>query len=434
MAAGGAVAVVGLPLLEAMLNTHGDALAAGEPLAKRYLVWFFGNGNIPNRWTPAMTGPNWTSEQTAPLDKNPEVKKYVSILSGFNNKSPKKITHHEGMAIFSGHPFSGWDGGLTSYAGGPTLDQVIADKIGGATIFKSVELGISKRLSVMDGGSTMHNLSHRGPNEPKPPEFNPQKVWQDKFGSFTPKDDPTKLLRTSVLDAVKEQSNRLRQRLGTVDRTRLDAHLHGVSELEKKIQAIPPLCNKPTMPTETNTDINGEEPFDSVTAAMHDLVCYLFSCDLTRVASVMVDGGAAETVYSNLGQNDVHHMNTHTWPGAQNQIHQVVLYHMQRFQQLLEKMYNTADGTGNLLDSSIVFCSSDCSEGWTHSVNNQPMLIAGKGGGSLVHPGIHVKSTTGENPTNVLLTILQAFDPTATSVGSGTCASTTPNTAIKAPA
>lgn len=437
--AGGVVAAVGLPTLEAMLDSHGEALADGTPLAKRYVVWFFGNGNIPNRWTPSTEGPNWTSEQTAPLDKNPEVKKYMTILSGFNSRAPKKITHHEGMIIFSGYPFVGPNGvpyknnhGLVSYAGGPTLDQVIADKIGGATTYKSLQLGISRKLSVMDGGSTMHFLSHRGPNEPLESEKNPQAVWTQLFGSFTPKDDPAKVLRVSVLDAVRDQSARLRQRLGTVDRTRLDAHLEGVNELEKKIQALPPICDKPPMPTETNPNTGGPEPFDSVTDAMHELLCYALACDLTRVVSVMADGGAGETVYTNLGQSSVHHMNTHSWPGAQNQIHDVVLYHMTRFQSLCEKMYNTADGTGNLLDSSIVFCSSDCSEGWSHSVNNQPMLIAGRGGGALVHPGIHYASKSQENPTDVLLTILQAFDPAATSVGAGACESTTPNTAIKA--
>ncbi len=428
---GGSAVCVGLPLLEAMLDSNGEALAAGEPLAKFFLMWFWGNGNIPGRWTPGASGPGWTSEQTAPLDKHPEVKKYISLLSNFNNKSPKKITHHEGMAVFSGHPFSGWTGGLTSYAGGPTLDQVIADKIGAGTTFKSVQVGVSKHLSQEDGGTTMHFLSHRSAAEPLQAERNPQKLWTTLFGSFTPKDDPSKALRQNVIDAVMAQSKALQNRVGTLDKQRLQAHMDGVSELEKKVQALAPLCTAPAQPTETNTDVVGVEPLEAVGDAMDELITYAFSCDLTRVASMMIDGGAGLTVYKNLSQTVAHHKNTHSWPSQQNNIHAVVLYHMKRLQHLLELMYSTPHGAGNLLDQAVVFASSDCSEGWTHSVNDQPMLIAGKGGGSLVYPGIHHKSPSGQNPSDALLSILQAFDPAATSVGSGTCASSTPLSAIK---
>jgi hypothetical protein len=429
---GGSAVFVGLPLLEAMLNSHGDAMAAGEPLAKYFLMWFWGNGNIPNRWNPATTGPGWTSEQTAPLDANPEVKKYISICTNFDSKSPQKITHHEGMAVFSGYPFSGWNGGLTSYAGGPTLDQVIADKIGTGTTFKSVQVGISKHLSQEDGGTTMHFLSHRSASEPLQAERNPNKLWTTLFGSFTPPQDPSKALRQNVVDAVRAQATELRNRVGTLDQQRLDAHLDGLNELEKKIQAVAPLCTPPVQPTETNTDQLGVEPLVSVGDAMDALMTYAFACDLTRSISMMVDGGAGLTVYKNINQSVAHHKNTHSWPSKQPEIHAAVLYHMQRLNHLLELMYNTPHGAGNLLDQSVVFASSDCSEGWTHSVDDQPMIVAGKGGGSLVYPGVHVKSPNGQNPSDVLLSILQAFDPTATSVGGGACASSTPLAAIKA--
>lgn len=429
---GGSAVFVGLPLLESMLDSHGEAHADGEPLAKFFLMWFWGNGVIPNRWDPATTGPGWTSEETAPLDANPEVKKYVSILTGFDSTSPIKITHHEGMAVFSGYPFSGYTGGLTSYAGGPTLDQVIADKVGTGTTFKSVQLGISKHLSQEDGGTTMHFLSHRSASEPLQAERNPQQLWNTLFGSFTPAEDPSKALRQNVLDAVSAQTKELKNKLGTIDKQRLDSHLDGINELGKKVQALAPLCQAPSQPSETNTDQLGVEPLVSVADAMDELIKYAFSCDLTRSISNMIDGGAGLTVYKNLNQNVAHHKNTHSWPSKQNDIHATVLYHMQRLNHVLELMYNTQHGAGNLLDQAVVFASSDCSEGWTHSVDNQPMIIAGKGGGSLVYPGVHHHSSTGQNPSDALLSILQAFDPTATSVGGGACASSTPLTAIKA--
>jgi hypothetical protein len=432
--AAGVAAAVALPTLEAMVGPSGEALAGTAPL--RYLVWFFGNGVVPWRWNPATQGAGWTSEETAPLDADPEVKKYISILTGFNSRAPMKITHHEGTIIFNGYPFQ-LEGGLTSYAGGPTLDQVIATKLMGQTNVKSLQVGVSSKLSYMDGGTSMFALSHAaaGPGGALPPQFNPQAVWTKLFGSFTVRQDASGPLRVSVLDAVKDNTEKLKKRLGKNDLQRLDQHLDGISELQKKIQAAPPLCASPAKPGETNTSL--PEHLDETADAMHELITYALACDLTRVASVLMHGGAAATYFSNLGQTVEHHMdNTHAYPGdpgAEGRINQVVIWHMQKLAGFLKKLHSTPDGTsGSLLDNSVVFVSSDCSSGWDHSVDDQPMLIAGGGGGKLVHPGIHYHSPNGQNPTDVLLSLLQMFDPAATSVGGGVTMSTTPLAAIKA--
>src|SRR5690606_32823149 len=130
-------------------------------------------------------------------------------------------------------------------------------------------------------------------------------------------------------DAVREDAARLRGRLGTVDRERLDAHLDAVGALEEKILALPPSCTIPEMPSETNEDVNGAEPMIAVNEAMTDLLVHAFSCDVTRVASVFFLGGASETVFSDLGHTTGHHYNTHDF-GAQDLVHEGVVYTMER--------------------------------------------------------------------------------------------------------
>lgn len=425
----GVGAAIALPTLEAMLNTHGEALADGTPIPKRFMTWFFGNGVILKRFVPKGEGATYElSEQLDPL-KN--VKDYVSVLTGLDNRCEHQVTHHEGMTIFNGYTMAQLNG-LFSKAGGPTIDQVIASKIAQNTAIPSVHVGISRRLSVMDSGTTMHYLSHKGTEEPQPPEFNPQAVWNALFNSFTPPEDPSGKLRISVLDAVRDNTAQLKKRLGVKDNQRLDAHLEGISTLEKKIKALPPVCMKPGMPTETNPEGVGDEPLKSTSEAMSDLLAYAFACDVTRVASYLFIGGAAETVLTEIGHNNAHHNDTHNFPGAEEKINEGVIYFMQRLAYMLEKFKATPDGAnGNLLDNTIVYCSSDCSEGWSHSIEKQPIILAGRGGDSLIYPGIHYKGNGG-NPTDVLLTCLQAFDPTATEVGGGAPYSNTPCTAIKA--
>lgn len=423
----GGVATIGLPILEAMLDRHGEALADGTPLPTRFLTWFFGNGVILNRFEPAQVGPTWElSEELAPLAN---VKDYLTVLTGLMNRCESLITHHEGMTAFNGFSFiEDPTQELASRPGGPTIDQVLADRIAAGTSTASIQIGISKKLSTMDHGTTMHVLSHRGTNQPLPPEFNPQKVWQTLFGEFIPKPDD-KALRMSVLDAVREDTARLKDRLGTLDRQRLDAHLEGVRALEEKIQALPPACVIPDMPEEQNEDQNGEEPIVSVNEAMSDLLVEAFKCDVTRVASVLFIGGAAETVFSDLGHNTGHHYNTHD-NGRQDEVHDGVVYTMQRFAYLLERMQAEVDATGkNLLDTSIVYASSDCSEGISHSIERQPVMLVGHGRDKLAFPGIHYQATEGEgaagNITDVLLTVARCFDSTIPSVGGGAPMSTT---------
>jgi len=438
--AGGAMATLGLPLLESMLSSHGTALADGNALPQRFVTWFFGNGFLLPRFVPAMTGPDFPlSEQLAPLAP---VRDYCSVLTGWHNRSAQKITHHEGMVIFSGYNFDRQgQPGLYSVAGGPTIDQVVADAIeksGVTTTVKSLQIGVSRHLSEMDSGTTMHNLSHRGPAEPLPPVFNPQEVWGNLFGGFTPKDDPSGPLRASVLDAVKDQTAALQKRLGKKDSQRLEAHLQGISELEKKIKALPPVCTVPSKPDETNESMNGPEALILVNQIMSDLVGYAFTCDVTRVASVLLVGGAATTIlydiYQAGEQVQTHHLNTHNPdPAVQNgAVHNGVVYQMARFADFLATLKAKVDPTGeSLLDNTIVYFSSDCSEGWNHSVQDQPMIVAGRGGGYLKPQSVHYTSNAG-NPTDVLLTLLRKFDPAASSVGAAEPMSTTPFTDILA--
>jgi len=438
-AVGGIGATLALPLLDAMLNGHGEALADGEPLPVRFISFFFGNGVRLDQFVPPIDGPMYPL--TAELEPFGAVKDYLTVLTGFNSHcaASNKITHHEGMVIFSGYNNKdvGAGEGFFSNAGGPTIDQIIASTpgVGDKTSVKSIQLGVSKRPSEVDFGTTMHAMSHAGYLMPLVPTYDPQKVWTQLFDSFTPPEDPAGPLRLGVLQLVRESAKRLDKRLGAADRARLEAHLEGVAQLEKKVAALPPLCVKPMKPTEANVDIGEKEPLISVSEAMAELVKYAFRCDITRVASILLTEGAGNTIFSDLAHDTAHHWYTHDEnAGVQNtQVHDGVVFAMERLAYLLETFKNEADGPdANLLDNTAVFCSSDCSEGISHSVDDQPMIVAGRAGGKLTHPGFHYRSKTGENPTDVLLTLRQVFDPAATTVGADEPMSTTPFAPLKA--
>jgi len=430
-------AAVALPSLEAMLDSQGTAYAGGAPIPKRFATFFFGNGVILNRWRPAATGEGWAlTEELAPLA---DVKSYVNVVSGYKVKIPNMRGHHTGVAgILSGYPFIPLppEGApYNSKFGGPSIDQVVADAIG-TTTFPSIQIAVSKRLTRGEG-PTLQFLSHRGPDSPLPQEFNPAALFSRLFASFTPHDptDPRDRLRVSVLDAVREDARRLQARLGAADRTRLDAHLTSIAEVRTRILALPPVltsaCVLPDAPDETNQDIAGIEQLQRVSEVMSDLLALSWACDLTRVASYQFSGSVGGTVYSAIGQTTNEHSLTHD-SQRQGDIHNAVVFVMNRFAYLLEQLRATPDGSGNLLDNSAILFTSDVCEGLSHSITDYPILVAGRAGGYLKYPGIHLRSTNNDNTSDILLTCMQSVGANVDSVGSDGGFSNTPCTGIMA--
>ena len=444
-AVGGSAVALALPLLEAMLNSNGTALAAGGPLPRRLVTWFFGNGvalkdvgnaGLGNRWAPDEQGPNFPlTPQLAPLGEA-GVAEYCSLLTGFDIKAAgaHRRGHHDGVAgFFSGHPFIELphaDNSYSSKFGGPSIDQVAAEAIGGQTFLPSVQIAVSKRV-IGSEGPTLQFLSHKGPDQPLTQIFNPVEAYAKLFDSFVPPDDPTKPLRLSALDAVSEDVKRLKLRVGSADKIRLDAHLASVAQIRSQIEALAPECTEPMQPVNDNSDVDSKEPLDEVNAIMVELLAFAFKCDITRVASIQYTGSVGYTVFHMLGQSMGHHDMTHDT--AQNDLVNAATIHtVDAFATLLKRLKDTEDGAGNLLDQSCVILGSDASSGYTHDVFNQPCIVAGKGGGVLKHPGVHYHSPSGENTSDILLACLRTVVPDATQVGSDIGLSSTPLSAILA--
>lgn len=416
MLAGSAVAI-GLPMLEIFCNDHGDALAQGSVFPKRFGLFFWGNGMIPSRWTPPAGAASFTaSEQLAPLAG---LEQHLTLVTGMAVKTANTEAHTAGAAgIFTGtSPFN--DGRGNTFAG-PSLDQLIADEIGTTTRFRSIETSC-------DGGDTH---SYTGPYSKNAAETSPYRLFDRIFGAgFTAPGetqtvDPTLALRRSVLDVVTDDAARLRPRLGSADRIRLDKHLDGIRQLELQLAALqagPPnyaACVRPSAPLGDDVllvpDALGRPKLGEMNRAFCDLLALAFACDQTRVASHWFTHSVSGALFQNVP--DGHHRLTHDEPGDQPYVNMIVIQIMEQLAYMVQRFSEVQEGAVTLLDNMVLLATSDCSLGRQHRLDEYPILLAGNGGGKL-KTNMHYDSPSSENASKVNLAIMQALDIPVASFG-----------------
>lgn len=410
---GGTVVSVGLPPLEAMLGVNGEAWADGSDIPTRFGIWFWGNGVIADKWVPLTEGSDWTpNEETEPLL---EVRDHLSVISGCEIKTDDH-PHHSGMAgIFTGQKYH--QNGTTrdtivSTFADQSVDQIAADAFSGQAPFRSLELGVTK-FHGTDEGSTFQHLSHNGPNNANPCEYDPAQVFDRLFGMDS--DARQALVRGSVLDAVLDQSARLERRLGAADKRRLEQHLESIRTLENRLTADLEGCEVGARP-EAIADVDGLEQIQEKNLVMSELLALALSCDLSRVFSVQFSTAGSAVVFWEAGASDGLHSISHTEAPPQPTIHAATTLTMGYLRDFLVRLRDVEVGDGNLLDHCSILCTSELSDGYTHSNVDFPILIAGKGGGRL-RGGVHYRSTSGENTSHAVLTALRGAGVEAESFG-----------------
>lgn len=409
----GSAVFVGLPFLESLAQ-RGGARACGGVIPKRFGMFFWGNGIVPDRYLPTADGTDYElSDELASLEL---IKSKVAVISGLAAKVPNTEPHTSGAAgLLSGYALGEVDGNETFMA--PTIDQLIAAEIGGSTLYASMQTGATDCVG----------HSWNGVNSRNPPETDPFALYQKLFGDTFREPgeegavDPTYGLRRSVLDSVMTDIGTLQGKLGTGDKARLDQHLTGIRELEQRLALLesnPPSlesCARPaTTPLESYPDVDGRPQISARSRAMCDMLAMAFACDQTRVfAHFLVD-----PVSNNLfpGASNGHHNLTHDEGGDQPEVNAITIQCIAEFAYLLTALDAVPEEGGTLLDNCAILACSEVSLGQTHSIEDLPIIIGGSACGSL-QTGMHYRSYTADSSSKVMLTLLRSMDILAPSFG-----------------
>jgi hypothetical protein len=431
----GAIASVALPVLEGFLDNHGEAHADGSPLPVRFVLGFWGCGVRLDQWVPHAQGPGYDVPAELQPYREQGVLDYLSVVSGMSIRVtvPGTPPHHVGAgAVLSGGPVNvvGGLGAAMHYTSmaHPTVDQVVAQAVGDNTPFRSVQIGISEDVDRAEG-PTSQFLSHNGPDSPNPPITSPAELYRLLFGVRPPRPS-----HRSILDLVSGDIQSLQRRVSAADARRLDEYFTNIRTIERGLGRPTAGCATPAPVNETYPRTPAGEPLEARSTAMWALLRVAFACDLTRVASIQFTSTLPQTVFSELGLTGPLHGLTHEPPTPEllQKIHETVVFTQTQFARLLAQLKAQPEGRDNILNNSVVYLTSDLQDAVTHATDDYPILVAGRARGFLRYPGVHYRSATSENTTDVLLTVLRAAGVKIDSFGYGNSVSSTPLAAIEA--
>jgi Protein of unknown function (DUF1552) len=433
----GTAVCVSVPILDRFLNGNGTVYADGAKLPVRFGTYFWGLGltDTPTggtRWVPSKTGSGY--EIMPELESLKPVKDKVSVFSGFRaiGDGRPNLVHWSGHASI----LSGVAPGLSGRFEAPSFDTRIADAIGTATRFKVIDV---------DASMSRQPVSYSTPTGVTfaMPETTPLALYTRLFGAGFQdpngdnwKPDPSIMLRQSVLSAIKDQREALMAGVGKSDQIKLDQYFTSVREMENQlaVQLEKPekceACVAPKAPKETPRSAS----VDSVranTKAMAKLLALGLACNQTRVFNFVHTAGISETYVA--GESKIYHQITHDEPtdaklGYQPETSMLAGMVMQAFGDFLVELDAVKEGSGTLLDNSLIMAFSDTGYAKIHSIENIPMFLAGKAGGRH-KAGQHIHAT-GESVTRVSLTAQQLIGAPVGEFGSGSMRTARPITEV----
>jgi Protein of unknown function (DUF1552) len=422
---------IALPLLEAMIPNPVRAASRQNRFPSRMAYLYVPNGVHMPDWTPRGMGPGFDLPPL--LEPLRPWRDDLLVLSGLTLDKARALgdgggDHARAMAAFLTGTHPRKTGGADLRAG-ISVDQLAASKVGQATRFASLEIGCE---GGRDAGQCDHgyscayqvNLSWRGESAPAAKEVDPRLVFERLFagrvrGQADPAADRLERRDRSLLDFVAEDARHLAGKLGGSDRRKLDEYLTGVREIERRIDRARPEIEVGPSTLARPAGIPGD--YREHLRLMCDLLVLAFRADLTRIATFVFANDGSNRSYGPIGVPEGHHDLSHHGndPQKHQKIRAINRFHVEQYAYLIGRLKEAREGEGTLLDHCMIAYGSGISDGNAHSHDDLPILLAGRGNGTL-EPGRHVAYPKETPLTNLHLSLLGRMGVPVDSFGDST--------------
>ncbi len=271
---------------------------------------------------------------------------------------------------------------------GVSVDQLAASHLGRDSRLPSLELGCEYGPSAggCDSGYSCaysNNISWRDESTPMSKIVDPAAAFERLFGDATQAAAAKERMsrRQSILDFVLEDSKAMCNRLGNTDKRKLDQYQTSVREIELRIERM----SKETQPVKLPTmavPVGIPEKVSEHMDLMYDLLHLAFQADITRVSTFMMAGDGSNRTFPEIGVKEGHHHLSHHQNNAEmvEMIQRIDRFHVERFARFVDKLANSPEGSGTMLDNTLVLYGGGISDGNKHNHEDLPIILAGRGG------------------------------------------------------
>jgi hypothetical protein len=423
-------AAVALPWLEAMgpvVSWADAAEAKAAPAPNRMAFLYVPNGKNMADWTPKKEGADF--ELPAILEPLKDHKSDLLILTGLTADKARANgdgggDHARALSAFlTGCQPRKTDG--TDIRAGVSVDQVAASRMGDKTRLASLEIGGEQGAMAGNcdsGYSCVYSstMSWKSATQPLPKEVNPKLVFERLFGSGPDKDRQKRdAQRKSILDFVREDSKELSGKLGTNDKRKLEEYFGAIRDVEQRIERASKLPPVKTPDVKKPTGIPGN--YQEHLRLLCDLMVLAFQADVTRVITFVLANEGSNRPYPFINVPEGHHDLSHHGNDAKKKakIKDINKFHVTQLQYLLTKLKSVKEGNETLLDHCMVAYGSGNSDGNAHNHDDLPILLAGRGCGT-IKPGRHVKYSKETPLNNLWLSMLGRANVKLASLGDST--------------
>jgi hypothetical protein len=398
---------------------HGAAGSTGEGTAKHY-------------WSPEKEGADFEFSQT--LEPLAPYRDYITIVSNTDLRpaeawaaAEEGADHFRSSACYltAAHPkmTEGSD-----YQVGTSIDQIVAQQLGQDTPLPSIQLCIEMvdASGACDYGYACvyaDTISWASPTAPLPMTLDPRMAFENLFGDGgTPAERLARQkVNSSILDWISHDVSRLQKGLGQSDRNRLNAYLDDVREIERRIQRIEKYNASGEARALPAAPLGVPDSYEEHVKLMFDLQALAFMTETTRVSAFKMSRDVSGRVWPESGVKTPFHPCSHhgETPAKIAEFAKLNRYHVSLIPYFLEKLKNTPDGDGNLLDHSLVLYGSPMGDSNVHNHKRVPLFLAGHASGK-VKGNLHVANKDETPMANVLLTMLQKAGVKTDSFGDST--------------
>ncbi len=435
-------AAVALPLLDAMLPARALAAERAAVLPKSRFTGIemvHGSagsteyGSINHLWSPKTEGRDFAF--TKILEPLEPLREYTTVISGTQCDQADPVTaeevgadHFRSSAVFLTAARAKQTEG-SDIRNGISIDQIYAQRYGQDTPLPSIQLCIENLDSSGTCGynyscAYMDTVSWASPTEPLPMTRDPRLAFEELFGTGGSAQDRANRNRVnrSILDTITRDIARLRRGLNGADQNRLNDYFDNIREIERRIQKIEayntahgPERELPAAP------VGVPDSWEEHVKLMFDLQVLAFAADVTRVSTFKMSRDTSNRVFAQSGCMTPWHSASHHGGRAETIEDQgkINRYHLTLLAYFADKLRNTPDGDGNLLDHSLILYGSPMGDGNVHGHKRVPMVLMGHANGAL-KGNLHVYGPNDPPQANILLTTLHKLGVDVDRVGNST--------------